>query len=451
MTRNSPLDSAPATSDAPSPVRSASDSALVVYYDGSCPLCSLEIGHYAGQSGAERLCFVDASAIGADLDACTGAHTGAALSQADAMRRFHVRRADGQLLSGAQAFVAIWETLPAWQPVARLAKLPGVLAALEVGYRAFLPLRPLMSRVAKLAGAKPAAASGRNDQRGPQTAPATPDAAVPGFLRLSALIDGAFHPAPGRGRIVLALACGVAVHSVFAAAVLAMMSAMWFGMSESLGRVPQPWALVSNAALLLQFPLGHSLLLTRRGQGWLARMVPGRHGPTLATTTYALVASVQLLALFALWTPSGIVWWRAEGAALWLVAMAYAASWLLLIKASYDAGAEVQSGALGWMSLLAGRRPVFPDMPTGGLFRFIRQPIYVAFALTLWTVPVWTPDQLVLAVCFTAYCLLAPRLKERRFAARYGARFTQYRAAVPYAVPRLTRPKDANAQRSDDI
>jgi hypothetical protein len=121
---------------------------------------------------------------------------------------------------------------------------------------------------------------------------------------------------------------------------------------------------------------------------------------------------------------------------------AYAASWLILLKASFDAGAEVQSGALGWMSLLAQIRPVFPDMPTTGLFRLIRQPIYVAFTLTLWTPPVWTPDQLVLAVSLTAYCLLAPRLKERRFAARYGARFYRYRAAVPYILPRLTKPKD---------
>ena len=107
-----------------------------------------------------------------------------------------------------------------------------------------------------------------------------------------------------------------------------------------------------------------------------------------------------------------------------------------------DAGAEVQSGALGWMSLMARIRPVFPDMPTDGLFRVIRQPIYVAFALTLWTVPVWTPDQLALAVSYTAYCLLAPLHKERRFTARYGERFQKYRAVVPYVIPRLTRTKE---------
>ena len=265
------------------------------------------------------------------------------------------------------------------------------------------------------------------------------------IARLAALIGAALHPPPGAGRIALAVSLGIVCHVVFAAAVLAMILSMFFGMSESFGQVAWPWAALANAALIVQFPLAHSLLLTVAGGRWLARLVPGPHGATLATTTYAIIASAQLLALFTLWTPSGIVWWRAEGAAFWAICAAYAATWLLLLKASFDAGAEVQSGALGWMSLLARIRPNFPDMPTEGLFRLIRQPIYVAFALTLWTVPIWTPDQLALAVSYTAYCLLAPRLKERRFMARYGARFERYREAVPYAAPTLTFPR----KRSD--
>jgi methanethiol S-methyltransferase len=266
--------------------------------------------------------------------------------------------------------------------------------------------------------------------------------ADPQIARLVTLIRAALRPPAGAARIIAALALGLICHALFALAVLAMIVAMFFGLSESLGTVPWPWAALANAALIAQFPLGHSLLLTGRGGRLLARLVPAPHGATLATTTYAIIASAQLLALFALWTPSGIVWWRAEGTLFWIVMAAYGASWLLLLKASFDAGAEVQSGALGWMSLMARVRPVFPDMPTEGLFRVIRQPIYVAFALTLWTVPVWTPDQLALAVSYTAYCLLAPRLKERRFAARYGDRFHRYRAAVPYALPRLTPARD---------
>lgn len=255
--------------------------------------------------------------------------------------------------------------------------------------------------------------------------------------RLLGLARGALRPPPGAGRVALAWTMGLVCHGVFAVAVLAMIAAMFFGMSESLGRVPWPWALGANGLLLIQFPLVHSALLSRRGRAVLARIVPGPHGGTLSTTTYAVIASAQLLALFALWTPSGIVWWRAEGAAFWAVCTAYAAAWLLLIKASWDAGAEVQSGALGWMSLAAKRKPRFPPMPERGLFAVIRQPIYLAFALTLWTVPVWTPDQLVLALGYTGYCLAAPRLKERRFSAIHGAAFESYRDRVPYMVPGL--------------
>ncbi len=237
----------------------------------------------------------------------------------------------------------------------------------------------------------------------------------------------------------MALGYGMICHTVFATAVAAMIVGMYFGMSRSLGRVPEPWHLATNALLLLQFPLVHSVLLTAKGRGFLSRLAPKPHGNTLSTTTYATIASLQLLALFALWTPSGVIWWQATGTGFVLMCTLYAAAWALLMKASFDAGAEVQSGALGWMSLLQNIRPVFPDMPTTGLFRVIRQPIYVAFALTLWTVPVWTPDQLAVALCLTAYCLLAPRLKERRFAARYGDRFDTYRNRVPYALPRLPK------------
>jgi methanethiol S-methyltransferase len=248
-------------------------------------------------------------------------------------------------------------------------------------------------------------------------------------------------PPPGRGRIALALIMGLACHAIFALAGFAMVTAMFFGMSASFGTVPWPWAALANAALIAQFPLAHSFFLTRQGNRWLTRLVPGQHGRTLATTTYATIASVQLLALFALWTPSGVVWWRADGTTFILMCTAYAASWAVLAKASFDAGAEVQSGALGWLSLLQNIRPIFPDMPTTGLFRLIRHPIYLGFTLTLWTVPVWTPDQLVLALSFTAYCLIAPVLKERRFAALYGERFAAYRARVPYVVPRVMRSK----------
>ncbi len=241
--------------------------------------------------------------------------------------------------------------------------------------------------------------------------------------------------------IPLALTYGAACHGIFALAGLAMVWGLFTGLQSGLGTVPHPWSILTNALLLAQFPLGHSLLLTPKGRKLLARLAPAPHGKTLATTTYATIASLQLLALFTLWTPSGVILWQAEGAAYWIMCALFALSWLMLTKASFDAGPEVQGGWLGWISLARGAKPVFPPMPETGLFSIIRQPIYLAFALTLWTMPNWTADQLILATTYTAYCLLAPRLKERRFTRFHGDRFRAYQARVPYILPRLTKDK----------
>ncbi|MGJ4926131.1 thiol-disulfide oxidoreductase DCC family protein [Bradyrhizobium sp. HKCCYLS2038] len=109
-----------------------------VYFDGSCPLCRAEIGYYGRTDEAGALCFIDVSRAGAEVPD--------GLTQREAMQRFHVRAGDGRLLSGAAAFVEVWRRLPRWRWAARLASLPGALAALELGYRLFLPVRPLISR-----------------------------------------------------------------------------------------------------------------------------------------------------------------------------------------------------------------------------------------------------------------------------------------------------------------
>lgn len=112
---------------------------MTVFYDGSCPLCSKEIAHYRRLDRAGRLVFKDVSSAEVALEP----H----LDRFALMSRFHVRRADGTMLSGAAAFASVWSVLPIWRWLGCAAALPGAKSLLEVLYRLFLPLRPAISRL----------------------------------------------------------------------------------------------------------------------------------------------------------------------------------------------------------------------------------------------------------------------------------------------------------------
>ena len=113
---------------------------LTIYFDGSCPLCRREIALYQGLPAREALRWVDVSA---------GLPLGEELSCDVAMRRFHVREASGRLLSGGAAFARLWRALPGWRVLGWCFAWPPLSWLLELAYRAFLPLRPRLQRLAK--------------------------------------------------------------------------------------------------------------------------------------------------------------------------------------------------------------------------------------------------------------------------------------------------------------
>jgi ubiquinone biosynthesis O-methyltransferase len=246
----------------------------------------------------------------------------------------------------------------------------------------------------------------------------------------------------------VAVLYGLSCHTLFVLGVGAMIFGMFFGMSRSLGRLQPPLAYAADALLLVQFPLVHSYLLSQSGRRALARLAPRSMGRDLSSTTYAAIASAQVALLFLCWSPSRIIWWSANGWSLILTTTLYAASWCLLLKSIMDAGVAYQIGLLGWWAIFRGIPVCFPSMPRDGLFKIVRQPIYVSFALTVWTAPTWTPDQLAVAIVMTSYCLVGPLFKERRFTNRFGPEFAAYQKIVPYWLPGPRRPRGRAAEHA---
>lgn len=116
-----------------------------VYFDGSCPLCRREIDFYRRRDGADAINWVDVSA--ADY-----AGGGCAPAPDTAMKQFHVKRADGTIVSGGAAFAELWAAIPALRPLGILFRHPPFSWAIALGYRAFLPLRPWLQKFAARRG-----------------------------------------------------------------------------------------------------------------------------------------------------------------------------------------------------------------------------------------------------------------------------------------------------------
>ena len=69
------------------------------------------------------------------------------IDRGDLLKRFHASE-NGQLLSGAAAFAAMWRAIPLLRPLGLAARRPGLLRLLERVYVRFLRVRPTLQRLA---------------------------------------------------------------------------------------------------------------------------------------------------------------------------------------------------------------------------------------------------------------------------------------------------------------
>lgn len=110
-------------------------STLEVWFDGDCPLCRREIALMRRLDRRQAIDFIDVA---------TGSGT-CPIDRTELLARFHARE-DGRMVSGAEAFAAMWRAIPILAPFGRLARNRGVLSVMEGLYLAFLKVRPSLQR-----------------------------------------------------------------------------------------------------------------------------------------------------------------------------------------------------------------------------------------------------------------------------------------------------------------
>ena len=208
-----------------------------------------------------------------------------------------------------------------------------------------------------------------------------------------------------------------------------------FGVPRSIDGEPRLYfstALLIDLGLLGIFAIQHSLMARPYFKQWLTQFIPA----SAERSTYVLLSSVALIALFAWWEPiGGMVWdvadpaWRA---ALYLL---FAFGWTLVLFSSFLINHFDLFGLRQVWLQLRGRPYTSLQFGTPGPYKLIRHPLYLGWFCAFWATPTMSVTHLVFALATTAYILFAIQLEERDLIDALGDDYRQYRARVPMIIP----------------
>jgi len=102
----------------------------------------------------------------------------------------------------------------------------------------------------------------------------------------------------------------------------------------------------------------------------------------------------------------------------------------------------LQTGAwsfLGIEQLLVNSPEGEAQMVSGGLYRWVRHPLYSAGLVFIWLTPVMTVNLLVLNLGLTIYLVVGAMYEERKLVRVFGEAYIEYQVKVPMLIPGMIR------------
>lgn len=200
-------------------------------------------------------------------------------------------------------------------------------------------------------------------------------------------------------------------------------------------------AIVVDLALIALFALQHSVMARPTFKNFWTRIVPS----PIERSTYVLFSCVVTVVLMVFWIPIDEVVWEVQGPlARTLVWVLFAVGWLLVPGVSYLINHHDLFGTRQVWLHLKGLAYDPPPFRVPGLYRVVRHPLYIGWAIAFWAIPTMTVGHLLFAGAMTLYMGVAAIFEERNLLEHYGEQYRKYRESVPMFVPRVAVAQTMN-------
>jgi protein-S-isoprenylcysteine O-methyltransferase Ste14 len=215
---------------------------------------------------------------------------------------------------------------------------------------------------------------------------------------------------------------------------------------DSTVRVPFWQALATDLLLLLVFAVQHSVMARPGFKDKLTRFIPA----AAERSTYVLLSSLLLIALFAFWQPiGGVVWNVTDPTVHSAINTVFGLGFALVFVATLLINHFDLFGLRQVTLYLAGKPYTYLEFRTPLFYRYVRHPLYVGWLIAFWATPTMTAAHLLFALATTAYILTAIRWEERDLMVVHGSKYQEYQSRVPKLVPSLSpyRAEEASLSR----
>ncbi len=202
-------------------------------------------------------------------------------------------------------------------------------------------------------------------------------------------------------------------------------------------------AILINASFLVAFVIQHTIMARNGFKKWWTRIIP----PAAERSTFVLITSLILIGMMWQWRPIGQMVWQVDNLVLeWVIRSVSFLGFGIVLYSTFLIDHFDLFGLRQVILHAMNKQPSPTPFNETSLYKHVRHPLMVGFAIAFWATPTMTFGSLLFAVLTTAYIVIGTKIEERTLIANLGDTYVQYMNRTPGLIPFTKRRPRNNEQ-----